>query len=70
VTTTELPWRSGTKKTEQEPSLQATYPIGLSGTIDPAVEGASFTGLLVTSYDRCLDLVIVVSARDFTYLVI
>jgi hypothetical protein len=30
-------------ETEQEPSLMATYPIGLSSTIDPNPSGLSYT---------------------------
>ena len=36
-------------ETEQEPSLLATYPIGLSSTIDPARPAPSF-------YHACLRL--------------
>jgi hypothetical protein len=32
-----------TTKTEQEPGLKATYPIGPSSTIDPALRDPSFT---------------------------
>src|ERR1043166_1675552 len=43
MTTTELPCRPGSAETEREPSLTAGYLIGPSSTIDPILDGPSFT---------------------------
>jgi hypothetical protein len=37
-------FRTKPPETEQEPSLQATYPIGPSSTIDPARLGPTYPG--------------------------